>query len=65
MPSGPGQSLLRLLSPYHAHYSEVGTLGKGGFGSVVRAKSRLDGRMVAIKRIPFRSRIPPWAPLEV
>ena len=33
-------SLVRLMSPYHAHYRELRTLGKGGFGSVVSAMGR-------------------------
>ena len=54
-------SLVRLMSPYQAHYRELRTLGKGGFGSVVSAMGRLDARAVAVKKINFRSAVPPWA----
>ena len=53
--------LVRLMSPYQAHYRELRTLGKGGFGSVVSAMGRLDARAVAVKKIHFRSAVPPWA----
>ena len=49
------------MSPYQAHYRELRTLGKGGFGSVVSAMGRLDARAVAVKKIHFRSAVPPWA----
>jgi len=39
------------LSRYANDFSEVGRLGKGGFGEVVKARNRLDGRMYAIKKI--------------
>lgn len=39
-------------------------LGRGAFGTVTLARSRLDGRLVAVKRIPFRSAVPPWAPQQ-
>ena len=32
--------LVRLMSPYQAHYDELKLLGKGGFGSVVAAVGR-------------------------
>ena len=54
-------SLVRLMSPYQAHYEEVRVLGRGGFGSVVSALGRLDNRAVAVKKIHFRSAVPPWA----
>ena len=44
-----------------AHYREVRCLGKGGFGSVVSAVGRLDARAVAVKKVHFRSAVPPWA----
>ena len=40
------------LSRYANDFSEVGRLGKGGFGEVVKARNRLDGRMYAVKKIP-------------
>ena len=55
------EGLSRLLSPYRAHFEELRALGRGGFGEVVAARGRLDGRLVAVKRVPFRSAAPPWA----
>ena len=55
------QGLVRLMSPYQAHYDELKMLGKGGFGSVVAAVGRLDDRPVAVKKIHFKSAAPPWA----
>ena len=49
------------MSPYQAHYHEVRCLGKGGFGSVVSAVGRLDNRAVAVKKVHFKSAVPPWA----
>lgn len=57
-------TLLRLLSRRAAHYRELGHLGKGGFGSVAACQSLLDGRVVALKRVKFRSALPPWAPVD-
>jgi translation initiation factor 2-alpha kinase 1 len=53
--------LVRLMSPYQAHYDELKLLGKGGFGSVVAAVGRLDDRPVAVKKVHFKSAAPPWA----
>lgn len=39
------------LSRYANDFNEVGRLGKGGFGEVVKARNRLDGRMYAVKKI--------------
>lgn len=55
------QGLVRLMSPYQAHYDELKMLGKGGFGCVVAAVGRLDDRPVAVKKIHFKSAAPPWA----
>ncbi|KAK0555682.1 eukaryotic translation initiation factor 2-alpha kinase [Tilletia horrida] len=38
-------------SRYRADFEEIKFLGKGAYGSVVKAKNRLDGNMYAIKRI--------------
>lgn len=38
-------------SRYENDFDESGRLGKGGFGEVVRARNRLDGRVYAVKKI--------------
>jgi translation initiation factor 2-alpha kinase 4 len=39
------------LSRYASDFVELGRLGKGGYGKVVKARNRLDGREYAIKQI--------------
>jgi translation initiation factor 2-alpha kinase 4 len=39
------------LSRYASDFVELGNLGKGGYGQVVKARNRLDGREYAIKQI--------------
>lgn len=60
-PGGLPPALLRLLSPSAAMFSAVRPLGRGGFGTVMAAVGAWDGRAVALKRVPFRSALPPWA----
>ena len=42
-------------SRYANDYSEETLLGKGGFGAVVKARLKLDGRVYAIKKIQLRN----------
>ncbi|XP_005100245.1 eukaryotic translation initiation factor 2-alpha kinase 1 [Aplysia californica] len=43
-------------SRYKNEFRELGLLGKGGFGSVFKAKNYLDGREYAVKKIRFKHR---------
>ncbi|KAI7831059.1 hypothetical protein BX661DRAFT_170235 [Kickxella alabastrina] len=42
--------------PAAADFEEIEFLGKGGFGSVVKARNRIDGRYYAIKKIRLDAR---------
>lgn len=45
---------LHSSSRYARDFEEVGKLGKGGFGEVVKARNRMEGTFYAIKKIKHR-----------
>ncbi|EST09153.1 Protein kinase domain protein [Kalmanozyma brasiliensis GHG001] len=54
-PAGPGAPNAPSTSRYLSDFEEVEFLGKGAFGSVVKARNRLDGRFYAVKKIKLSS----------
>ncbi|CAL1189967.1 unnamed protein product [Candida parapsilosis] len=42
-------------SRYERDFEEIGRLGKGGFGDVVKARNRMEGTYYAIKKIKHRA----------
>ncbi|KAF2484544.1 kinase-like domain-containing protein [Neohortaea acidophila] len=42
---------LEPMSRYATDFTEIGRLGRGGFGEVVKARNKLDGGVYAIKKI--------------
>ncbi|PWY99241.1 Serine/threonine-protein kinase [Testicularia cyperi] len=54
-PSLSGASQASTSSRYLSDFEEVEFLGKGAFGSVVKARNRLDGRFYAVKKIKLSS----------
>lgn len=49
------QAAMPTFSRYGTDFDETGRLGKGGFGEVVKARNKLDGRFYAIKKISQNS----------
>jgi translation initiation factor 2-alpha kinase 4 len=45
----------RQESQYEREFNELGPLGKGGFGAVVKARKKTDGNVYAIKKISQKS----------
>ncbi|KAJ1722227.1 eukaryotic translation initiation factor 2-alpha kinase [Coemansia erecta] len=55
--SSTGERFVRpSASRYRTDFEEVEFLGKGGFGSVVKSRNRIDGRYYAIKKIKLDAR---------
>lgn len=53
-PADLGESKIRNVGRYERDFDEVGIIGKGGFGEVVKARNRLEGTFYAIKKIKHR-----------
>lgn len=49
------QGVLPSFSRYGNDFDEAGRLGKGGYGQVVKARNKLDGRFYAVKKISQKS----------
>lgn len=47
------EAVQRSIGPsrYTSEWDEAGRLGKGGYGEVVKARHKLDGRVYAVKKI--------------
>ena len=50
-PRHDSSQVMTTSSRYMNDFVEAGRLGKGGFGEVVRARNKLDGRFYAVKKI--------------
>lgn len=44
-------NVMEPMSRYTTDFTEIGRLGKGGFGEVVKARNKLDGGVYAVKKI--------------
>jgi translation initiation factor 2-alpha kinase 4 len=54
-PRFDSHGVLASFSRYGNDFDEAGRLGKGGFGQVVKARNKLDGRFYAVKKISHNS----------
>jgi serine/threonine protein kinase len=52
----PPAALILSTGRFAREYESLGALGRGGFGTVVRARHRLDGALYAVKRVQLTSR---------
>jgi serine/threonine protein kinase len=48
--------LIKTTTRYQQDFEELGKLGQGGFGSVYKARQRVDGKIYAIKKIKLRKK---------
>lgn len=54
-PRQESSGVLPAFSRYGNDFDEINRLGKGGYGQVVKARNKLDGRFYAIKKITQKS----------
>ncbi|GEQ72664.1 hypothetical protein JCM33374_g6351 [Metschnikowia sp. JCM 33374] len=54
MAHNDSQDVVQNESRYAREFEEVGKLGKGGFGEVVKARNRMEGTFYAIKKIKHK-----------
>lgn len=52
-------------NPMNTQMKSLRCLGRGGYGSVQLVRSHLDDRLIALKKIPFRSKLPPWEVFDI
>ena len=50
-------TLFEPVSRYTTEFTELGRLGKGGFGEVVKARNKIDGGVYAVKKIKQTSQL--------
>lgn len=51
LPRMDSSGTMPTFSRYHQDFDDAGHLGRGGFGQVVKARNKLDGRFYAVKKI--------------